>query len=212
MQIAVIAWGSLIWCPGSLQIKSRWHADGPTLPIEFARISGDRRLTLVIHPGSPQEPTPEQQTYWALMGESEDIKAARKNLQAREGATYLDDIHSVTTEGQTEGKADPDISARICKWLNERQNLKAAVWTGLETNWPDKQNGQQFTREGAVAYLRKLETERDQAKVIYDRAREYISNAPSQIQTPVRRIMQVKKGWEDATLPTILFERTEEGA
>lgn len=32
MKIAVIAWGSLIWCPGSLQIGSWWHKDGPVLP------------------------------------------------------------------------------------------------------------------------------------------------------------------------------------
>jgi hypothetical protein len=49
--IAVIGWGSLIWCPGILRTKSRWHSDGPALPIEFARISGDNRLSLVIHPG-----------------------------------------------------------------------------------------------------------------------------------------------------------------
>jgi hypothetical protein len=59
MQIAIVGWGSLIWCPGSLQIKSGWHRDGPPLPVEFARISGDGRLTLVIHPGSK-----EQQTLW----------------------------------------------------------------------------------------------------------------------------------------------------
>jgi hypothetical protein len=74
MQIAVIGWGSLIWCPGSLQIKSRWHSDGPALPIEFARISNDKRLTLVIQPGSP-----DQRTYWAL-SEFDDLKAARANL------------------------------------------------------------------------------------------------------------------------------------
>jgi hypothetical protein len=38
--------------------------------VEFARISEDGRLTLVIHPGSA-----EQQTYWAL-GECENVKLA----------------------------------------------------------------------------------------------------------------------------------------
>jgi hypothetical protein len=206
MQIAVIGWGSLIWCPGCLQIKSRWHSDGPALPIEFARISCDKRLTLVIHHGSPEEPTPDQQTYWALMSEFNDPKAARENLQAREGAKNLDDIHSVTTDGQVEGAVDPAISARIRKWLDGRQNLKAAIWTGLPTNWPKKRDGKEFTREDAVAYLRKLECERDQAKATYDRAHEYVSNAPRQIQTPVRRMMREKKGWKDAELSAILFE------
>jgi hypothetical protein len=52
MKIAVIGWGSLIWCPGSLRIQTAWHNDGPSLPIEFARILKDGRLTLVIRPGS----------------------------------------------------------------------------------------------------------------------------------------------------------------
>ena len=53
MQVAVIDWGSLISSPGILGLQSRWHHDGPPLPVEFARISRDNRLTLVIHPPSP---------------------------------------------------------------------------------------------------------------------------------------------------------------
>src|SRR6266853_6170829 len=93
MQISVVGWGSLIWCPGCLRIKSRWHSDGPALPIEFARISRDKRLTLVIQSGSP-----EQRTYWAL-SEFGDLKVARENLQAREG-TSSKHIHSLTADGQ----------------------------------------------------------------------------------------------------------------
>lgn len=49
MKIAVLGWGSLIWDQGNLQINDdRWHTAGPLLPIEFARISGGSRLTLVI--------------------------------------------------------------------------------------------------------------------------------------------------------------------
>lgn len=38
-KIAVIGWGSLIWCPKGLKIRDKWKNDGPKLPIEFARIS-----------------------------------------------------------------------------------------------------------------------------------------------------------------------------
>jgi hypothetical protein len=38
-QIAIIGWGSLISSPGSLLLSSRWHTDGPLLPVEFARVS-----------------------------------------------------------------------------------------------------------------------------------------------------------------------------
>ncbi len=55
MPIAVVAWGSLVWCPGSLAMKTRWRRDGPRLPIEFARISQDDRVTLVIHLESEEQ-------------------------------------------------------------------------------------------------------------------------------------------------------------
>ncbi len=53
--IAVIAWGSLIWNPADLELASRWHKDGPVLPIEFARMSKNGAASLVVTPtrGTP---------------------------------------------------------------------------------------------------------------------------------------------------------------
>jgi hypothetical protein len=93
MEIAIIGWASLIWCPGALQIKSCWHRDGPPLPIEFARISLDQRLTLVIHPGSK-----DQRTLWAS-ALSQELEAVRANLRDREG-TSPQLIHSATAAGE----------------------------------------------------------------------------------------------------------------
>jgi hypothetical protein len=199
MLIGVIGWGSLIWCPGCLRIKSRWHSDGPALPIEFARISSDKRLTLVIHSGSP-----EQRTYWAL-SEFGDLKAARANLQARE-STASKHIHSLAADGQQKGAVNPEISARIREWLKAHRNLEAAIWTGLPSNWDLEQQGREFKVEDAVLYLSELERAGEEAKAAYERAYEYVSNAPSQIQTPVRRMMREKRGWKDATLSRVLFE------
>jgi hypothetical protein len=49
--IACIGWGSLIWDMRNLNVDGNWHADGPLLPIEFARQSRDGRITLVIVQG-----------------------------------------------------------------------------------------------------------------------------------------------------------------
>jgi hypothetical protein len=126
VEIAVIGWGSLIWCPGALQIKSKWHSDGPILPIEFARISRDGRLTLVILPGSPVV-----QTYWA-MSELATLEAAQENLRIREGTAHQQ-IHATRSSKQVmEVNADPTTVIR--SWLRTRPHLKAAIWTGLETN------------------------------------------------------------------------------
>ena len=46
MKIAVLGWGSLIWDPKELDANNEWNNDGPFLPIEFARISNNGRLTL----------------------------------------------------------------------------------------------------------------------------------------------------------------------
>ncbi|MGA9185135.1 MAG: hypothetical protein WBZ32_07545 [Candidatus Acidiferrales bacterium] len=158
----------------------------------------------MIHRGSRRKPTPNQQTYWASSS-FRDVRAARQNLQSREGAKNLEDIHSVTAEGHTEGAVDPVISARIRRWLKGAPGVQAAVWTGLSTNWPRKRT-RNFTPEDALRYVNELERAKDEAKEAYDRAREYITNAPSQIQTPVRRMMRERKAWKDATLSRVLFE------
>ena len=59
MKIAILGWGSLIWLPKDLKFdtNSGWKENGPVLPIEFARISKDGRLTLVITPNGTEVPT-----------------------------------------------------------------------------------------------------------------------------------------------------------
>lgn len=203
MRIAVIGWGSLIWCPGSLQIKTRWRSDGPGLPIEFARISGDGRLTLVIHPGSP-----DVHTYWALSAAA-DLDQGRQNLRVREGCNSRH-IHSVTALPQTENAAS-DIEARVRSWLLVRDDVEAAIWTALPSNWGEKRD-RTFTSEDAVLYLRGLEDSKGAPGLTLDRAREYVTNAPAQIQTPVRKTVRQQLGWEDAALSSVLFERDPDEA
>ncbi len=198
MNIAVIAWGSLIWCPGSLSIRTRWRPDGPPLPLEFARISRDGRVTLVILPGSE-----DQGTYWA-MSEFTALDEARRNLSEREGAK-LADIHFLVRDEGRANAASPEVAERVGAWLLARHDLGAAVWTGLRNNWNEKR-GQDFTPGDAVQYLEDLEERSGDSGATYDRAREYITNAPPLIDTNVRKAMRAR-GWQDTELPTILFER-----
>ena len=50
MKIAILAWGSLIWQPKDLLLDTEfgWKEDGQILPIGFARILKDGRLTLLL--------------------------------------------------------------------------------------------------------------------------------------------------------------------
>lgn len=197
MNIAILAWGSLIWCPGSLRIRTRWRSDGPLLPIEFARISQDDRLTLVIQPGSADQPT-----YWAF-SEFTILKDARDNLKVRE-KSKSSDIHHVLRDGSGVNDAPPEMARRITEWAGQHADIEAVVWTGLASNWREKR-GRDFSPEDAVNFLLGLEAERDRAKATYDRAWEYVTNTPGVVDTAVRKTMRAR-GWADASLPSILFE------
>jgi hypothetical protein len=48
MKIVVLACGSLVWDPDSLRRAGNLMECGPVLAIEFSRVSGNGRLTLVI--------------------------------------------------------------------------------------------------------------------------------------------------------------------
>ena len=144
MKIAILGWGSLIWCPGSLAIRTAWHADGPQLPIEFARISDDERLTLVILPGRQKQPT-----YWALSS-FDKLELAKANLQKREGCKRASDIHcAVASQGSG---SDDKIVSEVSAWLKDKPDLDAAAWTGLTSNWEEKKSKQFGAREALESF------------------------------------------------------------
>lgn len=191
MEIAIIGWGSLIWCPGALQIKSCWHRDGPPLPIEFARISLDQRLTLVIHPGSK-----DQRTLWAT-ALSQELEAVRANLRDREG-TSPQLIHSATAAGEFSDGVSAELRKAIAEWLRLHRDIDACVWTGLTSNWREKKKAD-FSVSSAIQHLKTL------PEPARPRAQEYVQNTPAQIQTPARAATREQLGWVDAELSPVLF-------
>jgi hypothetical protein len=117
MSIAVLGWGSLIWSGGNLGIKTKWRSDGPVLPIEFARVSQDNRLTLVIQPGSADQPT-----YWAL-SQFSTVSQACENLRAREGSNSAD-IHFLSQDGSKADRAPQEIVHRVRKFDTYLRELR----------------------------------------------------------------------------------------
>ena len=190
MSIAVVGWGSLISFPGELGLQSLWHRDGPLLPIEFARISGGDRVTLVIHPSARI-----QQTLWALASAG-DMNQVRDNLREREG-TPLRLIHTASFDGCfSDGVADCERES-LSTWLRQHPYLSGCVWTGLTSNWERERNCN-YSPADVVRYLRGLDDP--------SRAREYVQNTPSQIATEARAAIRDELGWQDADLPDKLFE------
>ncbi len=180
MRTAVLAWGSLVWAPrnryGELVMAGDWQEDGPRLPIEFARISSDRRLTLVIVPGYPHL----TRTHWTVSA-FEDLDAARANLARRETNAPIGRIHGVGPDGPLGDPAAATVEA-VGGWLAERPYLDAAVWTGLGPG--PRWGAEGWSLDAAVAHVAGLVGEER------DRALEYVRNAPRSVDTPVRRALQ----------------------
>lgn len=179
MKIAILGWGSLIWNKDSLLIAGDWHTGGPVLPIEFSRISGDGRLTLVI---DPQNGVPVTTLY--ARSEFENLNDAIANLRVREG-TSSEKIGFVNLVANTERdysrQQHPDACDAIKLWAQEH-DWQAVIWTALASNFSEKQN-QPFTFAAAVEYVAGLS---GSAKAT---ALEYIHRAPDGIDTPVRQLI-----------------------
>ncbi len=129
MKIAVLAWGSLIPKPKCLKISGNWHFDGPKLPIEYARISCDGRLTLVIY-----ENADDLQTLWAY-SYFEDLDSAVENLRCRENTPSINRIGYVT-ENPIDFRSNviPGIDKQIRTWAKDK-NIDAVIWTDLPSNF-----------------------------------------------------------------------------
>jgi hypothetical protein len=178
MNIACIAWGSLLWKPQPLKLASGWHPDGPRLPLEFVRQSDDYpELALALYEGARPMPT-----YWAWLA-TQDLEQARAMLEAREQIrpNYPECVGSIPPLDGAE--ADP----RIAEWMR-RKGIDAVVWTALPAKFAGA-SGRAPTPEEAVAWLDSL---RGEAR---DKAEDYIRRTPAHIDTRYRRLIEQELGW-----------------
>jgi len=176
MKIAFIGWGSLIWNPGGLRIKSKWFNDGPYLPVEFTRISNDNRVTLIID----EEATPIQ-TLWALAN-TQIIEDAKESLRDREGVNNVRLISSIGINDEPKNKTEKVIQ----KWLTD-QALDYAVWTGLSFS---KKTGNRRPSIGEI--INHLQNITPSEKLA---AENYVRKAPTQVQTNFRKAIEIEFGW-----------------
>jgi hypothetical protein len=191
MNIAYLGWGSLIWKPGRLAIADSWETDGPLIPIEFARVSSDGSLTLVLHPD-----VPDVQVLWANTVTT-DIETAVRDLKKRERTPDINRIGYVCIPNSSRRcNVIPTVWQRIELWA-KRKGLDAVVWTDLPSNFKEK-TGLDFSEENAVAYLSNLS-----GKALAQ-AENYVRMAPEQVETNVRKRLKEELGWRS-------FEEYREG-
>lgn len=197
-RIAILGYGSLIWDLEILQphISGPWAmAAGPAFPMEFSRISPKRKMGLVlcldaVH-GAPC-------VSHAIASRRKSVTAAALDLARRERAP-LDRIGSVCLRGDRVVSRQADIGERVKAWC-EKTGWHGAVWTDLDPNFADYR-GHAFSVEAGLSYLQGLRGPSRAEAVLY------ISNAPVETDTPLRRALTAFAWWRDAQRAVGLLAR-----
>lgn len=188
MSVAILGWGSLLW-EGGIEFDrwhTKWRSGGPSLRLEFSRISASRlgALTLVID----QEHGTPTAVWWCLSRRT-TLDDAICDLRSREGTTSGNIARLLVAQHpvkHAEREPDDPMSA----WAHKRK-LDAVIWTDLKSNFTEKTK-KPFSVESAVAYLQSLSPE---AKV---KSAEYVWRAPDFVKTPVRSILQSQPWFSEA--------------
>ncbi len=185
MKIAILGWGSLIWQPKDLKFDTNigWKENGPVLLIEFARISQDGRLTLVITPNGTEVPT------LYSVSSFDNLNLAVLNLAVREGTGRI----SIGSYNKSKDEFSPKefpYRDNIKNWI-ETTDFDAVIWTNL----PEKLNLENVTKtekdpDGRIDYLQNLKGHQSAL------AEEYIRNTPKQIVTNYRKQIIKTLGWD----------------
>lgn len=195
MKIAILGWGSLIWDPRELEICGSWQKDGPLLPIEFARVSGDGRLTLVLDSKAVNV-----QTLWVLSS-CTDLSKARKSLATREG-TSEENIGYVSIPGNDrQCRIGSDVLVKIEEWARSKE-IDATIWTDLKANFEEKAK-MPFNGGNVVKYLKGLETR------TWCKAEEYVRRTPKQITTRIRTKLEEELGWNSRATDSLEILKKE---
>ena len=196
MKIAVLGWGSLLWDTESTKGKEfekhlercsgadgLWCEGGPTLRLEFSRISDSRSgaLTLVL---DYENGTQCQVGY--RISARDDPEDAVCDLRQREG-TRRDRI-GLYLAGEEEttrwARAHADAQEEIRKWAKST-GIEAVVWTALQSNFAERASVS-FSMETAMKWIKNGGPEGRRKAV------EYISRAPAFVKTDLRDRLQVE--------------------
>jgi hypothetical protein len=186
--VAILGWGSLLWDKRSkfsafLDQCGPWLRGGPTLPLEFSRISKTRSgaLTLVLDPENGTEAT----VSYCVSVRARPADAI-EDLRVREGPTRKEWIGSFRTPFE-----QSRYFHAIRAWASSH-GFDDVVWTDLPPNFHAFRK--KFSVEAAVAYVEALDA---QGKTM---AREYFKQAPDFVQTPLRQALQsfVERGERSA--------------
>jgi len=197
-QFAVLGWGSLLWddrtqFAGFNRRLSAWHPDGPTLRLEFARVSSSREgaLTLVLVKAPLGA---DCQVSYALLDRRE-LEDAICDVRCREGCKLADIGYCQIGGASASRGRDAAVVDTIREW-GAQKKFSAVIWTDLPANFSDKSNPRaDFSDLAAFAHIQKLSPK---GKSL---AAEYVWRAPAFVQTPLRTALQTAPWFRPATAP-----------
>jgi hypothetical protein len=193
MKVAILGWGSLLWDRRAEfdEYHEAWQLDGPSLKLEFSRISRCRRnsLTLVVdyRNGSPC------QVAYAL-SKRDNPDDAICDLRCREG-TVRKKIGFYFADGPRKQPKDDEPWKTVRNWASEK-GMDVVIWTNLASNFKEESKiigYKPFSLEAAVSYIQALSAE-EKAK-----AAEYVWRAPDFIDTALRRALQSQPWFQNVS-------------
>lgn len=160
-------------------MNGEWKPDGPMLPVEFARQSRDKRITLVICDGAPAVTV-----LWATLN-VKTLADAKQALASRESVSQTNIKYSIGWWSPASTSSHPETAA-VGEWAGARE-IEGVVWTALKPKIGD--DYRMPTRDEVIRHLVGLEgVERTAAE-------DYIRLTPRQIMTPYRTAIEQALGW-----------------
>lgn len=185
LRIAILGWGSLLWDHDQefdAQHDS-WNYDGPTLNLEFSRVSRKRAgaLTLAIDDdhGVPTV------VAWCLSRRLR-LEDAIADLATREHTSVGQIGQLVALDADASPQQDVDRSSdAVLSWARPKR-LDGVIWTALASNFSE-QTQRPFSIEAALSYLKSLPPPAKAA------AAEYMRLAPEFVKTPLRSAFRTRR-------------------
>ncbi|WP_435930244.1 hypothetical protein [Dryocola sp. BD613] len=146
------------------------------MPVEFSRVGDGGELATAVCMNAPLV-----EVYWALL-DADSIQQATVSLREREQipVSREDGVGSYILSSKPTGM--------LAGWAAEKK-LDAVIWTAL----PPRFNGVEGRIpcvEDVLAYLSSLEGEKRK------HAQEYMKNAPAEFDTPYRKAIRERLGWD----------------
>lgn len=182
-KIAILGWGSLLSDDPEQSVgwHGSWFRDGPSLKIEFSRVSqtAPRRgvLTLVI---DPENGSTNRVAY--CYSARNNVDEAVDDLARRERMPSTRNIGCFVRTKRFEQSHDGASLEAIRNWAIEK-NVDAVIWTDLRSNFT-LQSGLKFSVAAAMDHLKGLDA------AARGNAIDYIRGAPDFVRTPLREAVE----------------------